>query len=83
MDLLNERRKQILENNKKYIELKELKKLEKKKGYYQQSKWRYQRYYQNHKEYLKEYQREYYDMNKEEILEKQRIKHNNIIYDNK
>ena len=71
---LDERRNQILENNKKYIELKELKKIEKTKGYYQCNKWRYQRYYQNHKEYLKQYQKEYYQMNKEIILEKQRMK---------
>ena len=48
---LEERKKQILENNKKYCELKELRKLEKKNGYYQCNKWKYQRYYQNHKEY--------------------------------
>ena len=76
---LEQRRIQILENNKKYIELKELKKIEKKKGYYHNSKWRYKRYYQNHKEYLKSYQKEYYDLNKEEILEKQRIKNLSIV----
>ena len=32
---LEERRKIILENNKKYIELKDLKKLEKKNKYYE------------------------------------------------
>ena len=71
---LEERRKLILENNKKYCELKNLKKQEKKNGYYENNKWRYQRYYKNHKESLIEYQKEYYQMNKEIILEKQRMK---------
>ena len=71
---LEERRKIILENNKKYCELKNLKKQEKKNEYYENNKWRYQRYYKNHKEYLIEYQKEYYQINKEIILEKQRMK---------
>ena len=71
---LDEKRKRILENNKRYVEIKEAKRQEKINQYYKNNKWRFQRYYQNHKECLIDYQKQYYQNHRETILEKQRLK---------
>ena len=73
---IEERRKQILENNEKYRE--NHSKQNKFKKYYQKNIQQYRDYYENNKEEKKEYQKQYYKDHKEIILQKQKNKNNGI-----